>query len=51
MTKVDGWLSLAWLVIFIWMMLWTLKTKRGWYLACAVVGFQLALLLYIHASR
>jgi len=38
MTKSENWpmwLSLPWVVVFIWMMLWTPKTKKGWYL----VGF------------
>ncbi len=51
MTKIEGWLSLPWLVMFVWMMIWTPKTKRGWYLAGLIIACQLGLLLYIRCSK
>jgi len=54
MTKSENWpmwLSLPWVVVFIWMMLWTPKTKKGWYLVGFVFCCQLAVLLYFRYSK
>lgn len=54
MTKGENWptwLSLPWLVMFIWMMIWTPKKKKGWYLAGFVLCCQVAVLLYFHYSK
>jgi hypothetical protein len=47
MTKVEEWFSVPWLIIFIWMMVWTPKTRRGWYVALFVIACQLAVLFFV----
>jgi hypothetical protein len=51
MNNFPGWLGLPWLVVFLFMMIWTPKTKRGWYLAGLILVCQTAVVLYLHFSK
>jgi hypothetical protein len=50
MTKIEEWLTVPWFVVFVWMMIWTPKTRKGWYVAFFVIGCQIAILLYIRSN-
>jgi len=44
-------MTLPWLVMFLRVMFWTPKTRREWYLQAALIGCQLAILLYAYHSK
>jgi hypothetical protein len=51
MNNFPRWLGLPWLVVFLFLMIWTPKTKKGWYLAGFILFCQTAVVLYLHFSK
>ena len=50
MSRFPEWLALPWVVVFIGMMIWTPKTRKGWYLAASILVCQTAVVLYLQFS-
>lgn len=51
MNHFPEWLALPWLVAFLLVMIWTPKTKKGWYLVLSILVCQAAVVLYLRFSK